>query len=553
MFQAIEPNAAFPANFDIHPSSSAMFKQLLKLLVFIALPILFLLMSDWFNPLKIVVGWFNERSVTLVYESTLSSISDKVDAAPSAEKHAVFDKVTLHFINEIRLVNIEDSTSNDKNRERLRAGELVYLDAADDIYGYKLKQSDHVILFTDEPSEGYPNYLLARGPMLHARDLFLASKTNDVDQALKDVEDFLGFDAKAMTESQVAEMTAGMSQYLFDDVGVYEDDDYAEYYVTSLEGGTNLVVGPVRFSPIKVSVYFFLVLLAVIPLTLVSASILLWLWPLWRDHKVLKKEVQKFGQGHLSSRVDIPKGSMAAELSDTFNSMADKIQALIQTNKDLTNAVAHDLRTPLARLRFAVEMQDAEGNTDEIRAKYRNSIDRNIAALDQLINTVLVHSRYNRVAEIKHFKLTPLASLIEEELDHFIPEYPHLEVTFECDPSLKASNQKVDGQAILRALDNLLGNAARFAKSKIEIRYYQKGDSLCLEVNDDGPGIAEADAERLLLPFTQAENSERANAKGHGLGLAIVNQIAKWHQGTVAIKKSPLGGASITLSWPNER
>ena len=103
---------------------------------------------------------------------------------------------------------------------------------------------------------------------------------------------------------------------------------------------------------------------------------------------------------------------------------------------------------------------------------------------------------------------------------------------------------------MIRALNNLLSNACRYARSQIDITLTTKNTTCLLTVEDDGPGIPTQDQQRLFQPFAQQENKARDNSCGHGLGLAIVQQIACWHKGEAKITDSALGGVKFTLSWP---
>jgi two-component system sensor histidine kinase RstB len=232
--------------------------------------------------------------------------------------------------------------------------------------------------------------------------------------------------------------------------------------------------------------------------------------------------------------------------------MADKIEQLFSTQKELTRAVAHDLRTPLYRLRFAVEMVKSESEVVE-NHEYFDAIDRSINDLDQLINQTLVLSRYNSAADVTSFDKCDLSVILEEEISYFKLDNPTLSIEFIIDLPLINDKPYVDKKALLRGLNNLLSNAARYAQTKILIHYYLDAGQYCLSVEEDGTGIPESQWEKVFSPFTQLNNEQRNNNnEGHGLGLAIVKQIMKWHSGNVELDQSSLGGAKFKMRWPKQ-
>jgi signal transduction histidine kinase len=99
-------------------------------------------------------------------------------------------------------------------------------------------------------------------------------------------------------------------------------------------------------------------------------------------------------------------------------------------------------------------------------------------------------------------------------------------------------------------VSNLIANAGRYAKSQIVVSLEKKDNACMIHVDDDGPGIAEADRKRIFEPFVRLDASRDRDTGGSGLGLAIVQRIVTMHRGTVWTETSPLGGARFTLGWP---
>jgi signal transduction histidine kinase len=100
-----------------------------------------------------------------------------------------------------------------------------------------------------------------------------------------------------------------------------------------------------------------------------------------------------------------------------------------------------------------------------------------------------------------------------------------------------------------RAVANVLRNAVRYAKTRVQLSIEKSGDRTVIRVDDDGPGVPPEQRSRLFEPFTRIENSRERESGGVGLGLAIVKSVAEWHGGEARISDSPLGGARVSITW----
>jgi two-component system sensor histidine kinase RstB len=181
----------------------------------------------------------------------------------------------------------------------------------------------------------------------------------------------------------------------------------------------------------------------------IAAGMFLWAIPLWRDLKRLAVTTNAYGRGELQSRAKISRMSVVAQLSGSFNKMADNIEKLILGNRELTNTIAHDLRTPLYRLRFAFEMLNDNKLSDEQRAKYNGVVEKSIDDLDHLINQTLILSRYSRVPSAEQIAPCILEPVLRSEINHFQLEHPELSVSFQCSSLLQESEVMVDQRAMI--------------------------------------------------------------------------------------------------------
>jgi two-component system sensor histidine kinase RstB len=203
-------------------------------------------------------------------------------------------------------------------------------------------------------------------------------------------------------------------------------------------------------------------------------------------------------------------------------------------------------------MRYAFEILNTPSLTESERTRYQQSIEHSIQDLDHLIDQTLQLSRYDHDREQIRFSEQVLSHLLQKECDHVALANPSLFVTFNVESLVQTQTAWIDPTAIRRAVNNLLSNACRYTATSIAINLNHDTDKeqWVIDVHDDGPGIPPEYREQIFNPFIQLNNASRTKETGHGLGLAIVQQIARWHHGQVAVRDSPMGGACFTLRWP---
>ncbi|WP_380178146.1 two-component system sensor histidine kinase RstB [Kalamiella sp. sgz302252] len=303
-----------------------------------------------------------------------------------------------------------------------------------------------------------------------------------------------------------------------------------------------LAVGPIPY-------LFFLhemrildiVLLAFIGISL-ALPVFIWMRPHWKDMLRLESAAQRFGQGHLDERIHFDNASSLYRLGVAFNQMADNINTLVVSKKQLIDGIAHELRTPLVRLRYRLEMSD---NLSESEA---TALNRDIGQLESLIEELLTYARLDRPKVDLHLQSLDLAAWLSERLEDIRTVHP--EFTIELDTPQRQNLGVADTRLMERVLDNLVNNALRYADRRLRVGLWFDGNTACLQVEDDGPGIPQAERERVFEPFVRLDPSRDRATGGCGLGLAIVHSVAQAFGGFVAIDASPLGGASVRFCWP---
>ncbi|HRF30111.1 MAG TPA: ATP-binding protein [Azonexus sp.] len=279
-------------------------------------------------------------------------------------------------------------------------------------------------------------------------------------------------------------------------------------------------------------------------------AIALWFWirPVWRDLEALRQTARDLGDGHFEARSPAARTQLFAPLSDTMNSMAERIRQLLATHRELSCGISHELRTPIARMRFALEML-TETDESEERERLWAMMEADLDELDQLIDTSLTYARFEREAPEPHFSSVKFAEWLADEVDSVRLLGRQLEVTVDSSQLPENLCVDLDRKAMPYALRNLLRNAFKYATKHISVSAELIGEDIRINVDDDGIGIPPAEREHIFSAFTRLDRSRDRSTGGYGLGLAIARRVLELHGGTATADASPLGGARFTLSW----
>lgn len=221
--------------------------------------------------------------------------------------------------------------------------------------------------------------------------------------------------------------------------------------------------------------------------------------------------------------------------SRAFDAMRRRILALVEDRTRMLAAMGHDLRTPITRLRLRAEFVADE----DLRREFLRDLD----TMNEMIGGALIYLREGRHAEEP--VLVDLASLVATVCDGAI-DLGH-DVTYDGPTHLVAHLRP---QAMTRAVTNLVDNAVKYG-SKVQVTLSSRPGGVSIVVVDDGPGIDEADRERMLRPFVRGDEARNLDvAAGFGLGLAIVRAVVEGHRGTLSLDTAPAGGLQVRIDLP---
>ena len=280
-------------------------------------------------------------------------------------------------------------------------------------------------------------------------------------------------------------------------------------------------------------------------------AIAVWFWvrPVWRDLEAMRQTARALGEGQFEARAPAARSRAFELLAETLNGMAERIQRLIATQKELSSAISHELRTPIARMRFALEML-AETDERSERERLWRMMEADLDELDSLIDSSLTYARFEREQPDLHLTPVELAPWLEEEVEAVRILGRSLELSVDTSNLPATQFVELDRKSMPYAVKNLLRNAIKYAKARIVVSAEVSGDRILLHVDDDGIGIPPEERERVFSAFTRLDRSRDRATGGYGLGLAIARLVLEQHGGGASADQSPLGGARFTLSWP---
>lgn len=334
--------------------------------------------------------------------------------------------------------------------------------------------------------------------------------------------------------------SANLSYYSF----LKEDDSYL--VIRSPLAGNNQP----NWLPILFTFIFYALLMLIV---------FTWLFPLIRRLQTIQLSAKKLGEGDLSARITPSIISHIKDIELEFNRMAQRIEELVSDISLLSSAISHEMRAPLAKLQFGLDALREEDD-EETRRIYQDRLDKVIADMTHLIDTLLKYARLDKnIAQLPKDEVDLLAmcaklitSVTQGESAEGVSSFAKTGITINAkDPFYIV---KGDVFYLNLLIENLLANAVKYGRDKIIVSLDQHENQIFLAVEDSGPGIAENFKKNIFKPFIRGEETkseseaQRTSQKGYGLGMALVKRIADLHNVEIEITQSEtLGGAKLIL------
>lgn len=455
----------------------------------------------------------------------------------------------LEDLYDFRVTEMEDAQLSPLVRERLNYGQVVALNSS---LGQRLLIRDHQgrvlgLRIRDTYREvGEATALIA---LWHLNEVSGADRESAMEQLSAQLEVWLHPVEKVdeVPDDEVLERVSRRS------ISFYREKagGQADVLIRLSDGSLVNLQMPPPFSPWSLPVILLLVLVAGGVLAL---ALFLALRDVDRNLRAVESVAVRIARGEMGARVDAGDSTLVSRLAAAFNSMAEHIQRLVGVQREMIHAVSHELRTPVARIRFGVQM--LEGCKDDaMLQKQLDGIDGDIQELDELIDEILTYARLEQGGPVFSLQETSVTDIVRQVVGEQQLVRQDLSIKSDIDEESEFwSLSDIEPRYIHRAIQNLVGNAGRYANGRVRVHCHIDEDNCRVDVEDDGPGIPEEDWEKVFTAFARLDDSRTRTSGGYGLGLSIVRRILYWHGGQAFIGRSEdLGGARFSLVWPRKK
>lgn len=297
---------------------------------------------------------------------------------------------------------------------------------------------------------------------------------------------------------------------------------------------------------------------SIIVLTLITVALTSWLLTrsLVRPLRGLGDAARALGQGELDARTGIERADEFGDVARAFDTMASRVTNLVRGERELIANISHEFRTPLARIRVALDLGTEASSADDVRESLRDIVE-DLDELEQLVSDVLESAR--PVLEQPGAPGTPalrrrsvdIDTLLAASVERFGRLYPAR--------TLKVSKAGLigallgDPMLLRRMLDNLLDNAHKFSPDRdttVRLSAAVDGEQLVVDICDAGVGISEQDIGRVFKPFFRADPSRTRATGGTGLGLGLARRIAQAHGGRLELDSTLGEGTRVRVRLP---
>jgi signal transduction histidine kinase len=310
------------------------------------------------------------------------------------------------------------------------------------------------------------------------------------------------------------------------------------YLARGSDGGSYLFAWDVPRSMQGVHVALLILLLLVMTVVVLTAHMVL--KRLLRPLRGLSEGVARLGAGELDVTLPNPTRDEFGKLTEAFNHMVGRVRGMIGARDQLLVDVSHELRSPLTRMKVALELLPP--------GEQRTGMAADVAEMERMIAELLELERLRdgRGVDPVRQDLMPIVREAAESIQNRPPGIQVVSMSQEIPVA-------IDAEKIRMVLRNLLENAVKYSlpdSRAVEVSAAHNGERVVIRVTDDGPGIPERDIANLFEPFFRVDRSRSKKTGGYGLGLSISKRIVEAHGGTIAVENNLKRGASFVLTLP---
>ena len=428
-------------------------------------------------------------------------IEEELTDAPEAEWADVISELQPHFGYPIALRPLDEHGFEGGERDRLFNGRVVFnkVDGAGHLYK-RIGNSDHFLSMVLEQTDTEATLRSAEGTAHLILQRFQARPQEDWPVVIQELRSIFGFSLSVTPIAQAKVPEEQRSVLEAGELLVFDNNTPDERYFQRIPNSDFVfLTGPIGL-PFLVGELGIIVL--VLLALLVALAVYAWIRPVWRDLSRFDRTAAAFGGGDFEARLSVERSSGLSRLAETFNGMAARIQGLLRSHKELTNAVSHELRTPIARLRFGIDML-ADSSDEIARQRFLDGMKADIDDLDALVSELLTYARFDRETPKLEFQRQNVPEWIEAVVEH--ARLDAGDVTLECIAAESHAKLRAafEPKLMARALANLLRNARRHARERVQVGFALQSGQCRIWVDDDGSGVPDEARERILEPFNR--------------------------------------------------
>ena len=379
------------------------------------------------------------------------------------------------------------------------------------------------------------------------RDLVMPTTDDLLIQVLDADGRVLAASAEAPQEALAPNLGSGRSETVMPP----GDDEQFLVVAASAAGadGGRMVLAARGLEPVEESTEVVTMLLALgLPIVLLVVGVTAWLLVgrSLAPVEAIRGEVEEISSAELHRRVPSPGGTdELARLAATMNEMLARLERGQSRQRQLVADTSHELRSPIASIRQHAEVALAHPERTTA-AELADTVLAESLRLGRLVDDLLLLARADEHTLALELRPLDLDDLVLEAAQA-LRRSEHLEVDA---TGVSGGRVQGDPDGLRRVIANLAENAARHARGRVSFSIVEDGDEVRLRVEDDGPGIAPADRDRIFERFVRLDAARTRDAGGTGLGLAIVAELVAAHGGSAVIGESALGGAMVEVRLP---
>ncbi len=347
---------------------------------------------------------------------------------------------------------------------------------------------------------------------------------------------------------RLEELSFGPSPRFSDDPGAWVDElhgvEFAEYdrhqFLKLRQGDYDIVVATPRIADTRSGPDLILIIVG-FGLLYLTIGYFAVSW-LFRPIREIRKGASEIGRGNLEHRIQNIRSDQLGDLAADINRLAGDVEHMLEAKRALLLGISHELRTPMSRMRLALEFLDNEQDRESLRVE--------IAEMEKIVVSLLEAERLATRHEMLRRSIVDAGDLIDDLIaDFFLRDTDRLSV----DNHVRGRKANIDEARVLLMIKNLISNALRYSREssgKVDVSARIDGDDLCIRVSDDGPGMSSRQLRSIGEPFYRGDPSRTRETGGTGLGLYLANLVAVAHGGSLQLLNPDRPGAVFECRIP---